>query len=198
MSSNYKKAAPKTPAPAPSTALAEAPKTQPVEQVQSLRRPTQKAAAHPVADDKDRKRKERLGEIKLELHSALLDNLNLAALDTATEADLRAEIHSISSEILQEKGIVLNREDRARLTQELYDEVKGLGPLETLLKDDTISDILVNGPHQIFIEREGRLVVSDVTFKDEKHLLRIIDKIVSAVGRRVDESNPYVDARLAD
>ncbi|HAW48650.1 MAG TPA: type II secretion system protein E, partial [Roseovarius sp.] len=87
---------------------------------------------------------------------------------------------------------------RARLTQELYDEVKGLGPLETLLKDDTISDILVNGPHQIFIEREGRLVVSDVTFKDEKHLLRIIDKIVSAVGRRVDESNPYVDARLAD
>src|SRR5690606_30061524 len=95
-------------------------------------------------------------------------------------------------------NIVLNREDRVSLAQELYDEVRGLGPLETLLKDDTVNDILVNGPQQIFIERDGKLELSDVTFKDEKHLLRIIDKIVSAVGRRVDESNPYVDARLAD
>ena len=74
----------------------------------------------------------------------------------------------------------------------------GLGPLETLLKDDTVNDILVNGPQQIFVERDGKLQLTDVTFKDEKHLLRIIDKIVSAVGRRVDESNPYVDARLKD
>ena len=76
--------------------------------------------------------------------------------------------------------------------------MRGLGPLETLLKDDTVNDILVNGPHQIFVERAGKLELSDITFKDEKHLLRIIDKIVSAVGRRVDESNPYVDARLQD
>ena len=74
----------------------------------------------------------------------------------------------------------------------------GLGPLETLLQDETVSDILVNGPHQIFVERSGKLELSDIAFKDEKHLMRIIDKIVSAVGRRVDESNPYVDARLAD
>ena len=154
--------------------------------------------AIPVAADKNRKRKERLGEIKLELHRALLDNLNLAALDTATEQDLRMEINSIATEVLQEKGIVLNREERSQLNQELYDEVKGLGPLESLLKDDSIADILVNGPQQIFIERNGKLELSDVTFKDEKHLLRIIDKIVSAVGRRVDESNPYVDARLQD
>ncbi|OWU86419.1 type II secretion system protein E [Oceanicola sp. 22II-s10i] len=152
----------------------------------------------PVAADKNRKRKERLGEIKLELHRALLDNLNLAALDSASEQDLRMEINSIATEVLQEKGIVLNREERSQLNQELYDEVKGLGPLESLLKDDTIADILVNGPQQIFIERNGKLELSDVTFKDERHLLRIIDKIVSAVGRRVDESNPYVDARLQD
>ncbi|MEL6120676.1 MAG: CpaF family protein [Pseudomonadota bacterium] len=165
----------------------------------SLRKPLPKAA---VADapvvEKERKRKERLAEIKLDLHRSLLDNLNLAALDSATENDLRAEISSISAEVLQEKSIVLNREDRASLTQELYDEVRGLGPLETLLQDDTVNDILVNGPQQIFVERAGKLMLSDVTFKDEKHLLRIIDKIVSAVGRRVDESNPYVDARLAD
>lgn len=164
----------------------------------SLRRQPSKPAALPRPADKERKRKERMAEIKLDLHRSLLDNLNLAALDTATEADLRSEISSIASEVLEEKGIVLNREDRATLTQELYDEVKGLGPLETLLKDDTVNDILVNGPHQIFVERDGKLELSDVTFKDEKHLLRIIDKIVSAVGRRVDESNPYVDARLAD
>src|SRR5690606_31101703 len=84
------------------------------------------------------------------------------------------------------------------LHQELYDEVMGLGPLEALLKDDTVNDILVNGPNRVFVERAGKLQLTDVTFRDERHLLRIIDKIVSAVGRRVDESNPYCDARLAD
>ena len=175
------------------------PATRPVEAVNpSMRRAQAIAPAQTVAMDRDRKRRERLGEIKLELHRSLLDNLNLSALDTATESDLRAEITSIASEVLEEKGIVLNREDRTQLTQELYDEVKGLGPLETLLKDDSVNDILVNGPQRIFVERGGKLELTDITFKDEKHLLRIIDKIVSAVGRRVDESNPYVDARLAD
>ncbi len=166
--------------------------------ITSLRRPLPVTDARAAPQDKERKRKERLGEIKLDLHRSLLDNLNLSALDTATEADLRAEISAITAEVLEERSIVLNREERSTLTQELYDEVRGLGPLETLLKDDTVNDILVNGPHQIFIERDGKLEMSDVTFKDEKHLLRIIDKIVSAVGRRVDESNPYVDARLLD
>jgi len=148
--------------------------------------------------DKEKRRKERLGEIKLELHKALLDNLNLAALENASEQELRAEITAIANESLEEMGIVLNREERTALNQDLFFEVTGLGPLETLLKDDTVNDILVNGPQQIFVERDGKLQLTDVTFKDEKHLLRIIDKIVSAVGRRVDESNPYVDARLAD
>ncbi|UWQ98943.1 CpaF family protein [Rhodobacteraceae bacterium S2214] len=157
-----------------------------------------KPAGDVVAADKEKRRKVRLGEIKLELHKALLDNLNLAALETASEADLRAEINAIATESLEEMGIVLNREERTTLSQDLFFEVTGLGPLETLLQDDTVNDILVNGPQQVFVERAGKLELSDVTFKDEKHLLRIIDKIVSAVGRRVDESNPYVDARLQD
>ncbi len=163
-----------------------------------IRRPLKKKAAEPAASDRERKRKERLGEIKIELHRELLENLNLAALESAGEAELRAEISAIASEVLETKNIVLNREDRSQLNKELYDEVTGLGPLEALLQDDTVNDILVNGPQQIFVERSGKLEISDITFKDEKHLMRIIDKIVSAVGRRVDESNPYVDARLAD
>ncbi len=182
--------APKTVAPVES-----APRTQ---NVNSLRRPMPTRAADPNSGEKERKRRERMQEIKLELHRGLLENLNLAALERATEAELRTEISTIAGEILEEKGIVLNREDRQQINKELYDEVTGLGPLETLLKDETVSDILVNGPQQIFVEREGKLELSEITFKDEKHLLRIIDKIVSAVGRRVDESNPYVDARLQD
>ena len=200
MFSRYKKSGTATAKAAKPKEPANLPKTKPVEAPapSSLRRPVPAQKARAQMADKERKRKERLAEIKLDLHRSLLDNLNLAALDTATEADLRSEISSITAEVLEERSIVLNREDRSTLTQELYDEVKGLGPLETLLKDDTINDILVNGPQQIFVERAGKLELTDVTFKDEKHLLRIIDKIVSAVGRRVDESNPYVDARLAD
>ncbi len=206
MFSRYKKTADrpaggKAPAPAAKPVLQ--PATRPadaaaISSATSMRRAQAIAPAATIAMDRDRKRRERLGEIKLELHRHLLDNLNLGALDTASENDLRAEITAIASEVLEEKGIVLNREDRTQLTQELYDEVKGLGPLETLLKDDSVNDILVNGPQRIFVERNGKLELTDITFKDEKHLLRIIDKIVSAVGRRVDESNPYVDARLAD
>ena len=200
MFSKYKKpgdVAVATPAP---KAKAPAPQQQPEEAVApkpaSMRRVAQAATVAP--QDRDVKRKQRMSDIKLELHRALLENLNLAALEHASEQDLRSEINEISTEILAEKSIVLNREDRVQLNSELYDEVTGLGPLETLLKDDSVNDILVNGPQQIFVERAGKLQLTDVTFKDEKHLLRIIDKIVSAVGRRVDESNPYVDARLKD
>ena len=185
------------PAPtAPVSAAQAAPK--PSALMQRMPSQTAKSVAVAVAPDKDQKRKERLGEIKLELHKRLLDSLNLAALEHAAEADLRAEIVAISAEALEEMSIVLNKDDRLTIYQELYDEVMGLGPLEPLLKDETVNDILVNGPRRIFVERSGKLELTNITFKDEKHLLRIIDKIVSAVGRRVDESNPYVDARLAD
>ena len=154
--------------------------------------------AEAVAAEKDKKRKERLMELKVELHKKLLENLNLAALETATEANLKAEIAAITAETLDDMSVALNKDDRTSLNQELYDEVMGLGPLETLLKDESVNDILVNGPKRIFVERAGKLQLTDITFKDERHLLRIIDKIVSAVGRRVDESNPYCDARLQD
>ena len=159
---------------------------------------TQKAAAEAMASDRDKKRKERLTELKVEIHKRLLEDLNLAALENASEQQLRGEISSLANEALEDMSVALNKDDRLALTQELYDEVMGLGPLEPLLKDETINDILVNGPKRIFIERAGKLTLSDVTFRDERHLLRIIDKIVSAVGRRVDESNPYCDARLTD
>jgi pilus assembly protein CpaF len=208
MFSRYKKpsgpeARPATTAPAktletPSNAAAAS--SAPANRGLVTRKPTAPApvSAQAAAADKERKRKERMSELKVELHKRLLDNLNLSALEHATESDLRQEIVAITTEALDEMSFVLNKDERTILTQELYDEVMGLGPLEPLLKDDTVNDILVNGPQQIFVERDGKLSLSEITFKDEKHLLRIIDKIVSAVGRRVDESNPYVDARLAD
>jgi pilus assembly protein CpaF len=158
----------------------------------------QRVAAEAVAADKEKKRKERLTELKVEIHKRLLEDLNLSALESASEQQLKGEIAALASEALDDMSVALNKDDRLALNQELYDEVMGLGPLEPLLKDETINDILVNGPKRIFIERAGKLQLSDVTFRDERHLLRIIDKIVSAVGRRVDESNPYCDARLQD
>ena len=196
MFSRYKKTASEAAAPQAAVVAAAQPAAAPAKQ--AAPKPMPKRAAQAAPADKEKKRKERLAEIKLELHRSLLDNLNLAALDHASESELKEEISAIATETLQEKAIVLNREERMTLNQDLYDEVKGLGPLEPLLKDETVSDILVNGPQQIFVEQGGKLQLSDITFKDEKHLMRIIDKIVSAVGRRVDESNPYVDARLQD
>ncbi len=200
MFSKYKKTPPARPDAAAPAGAAPAPQAAPAKtNVTPMAQPKpSKKPAQPSPVDKEKKRKERLAEIKLDLHKALLDNLNLAALETATEQELRTEINAIASETLEEMGVVLNREERQSLNQDLYFEVTGLGPLEPLLKDDDVNDILINGPHQIFVERRGKLELSDITFKDERHLMRIIDKIVSAVGRRVDESNPYVDARLAD
>ena len=157
-----------------------------------------KAPAQAVPSDKEKKRQERFSNIKLQLHAKLLDTLNLSAIEAATERELRSEIQLITDEFLTEKTIILNRDEREMLNNDLYDEVVGLGPLESLLRDDSIADILVNGPQQIFVERNAKLTLSEVKFKDEKHLQRIIGKIVAAVGRRVDESNPYVDARLLD
>ena len=201
MFSKYKKNASAAATTSKKAPISVVPSEAPVEAAperKSLMRDMPKRAAEATSGDKEKRRKERLFEIKLELHKSLLDNLNLAALETATEQDLRAEINAITQESLEKMGIVLNRDERQTLSQDLFFEVTGLGPLETLLKDESVNDILVNGPQQIFVERDGKLQLTDITFKDERHLMRIIDKIVSAVGRRVDESNPYVDARLAD
>jgi len=154
--------------------------------------------AEKVELSRDEKRKLRMIELRQQMHRRLLENLNLGAIETASDADLKREITAITADGLQEQGTVLSKDERASLNQELFDEVTGLGPLETLLKDDTINDILINGCKNIFIERAGILEKSSVEFSDEDHLRRVIDKIVSAVGRRIDESTPYVDARLAD
>jgi len=206
MFSRFKKEQATTTQPPPSRAVPQPPEApvsgspQPVAPPRQAPRggKAQAAPAAPQPADRERRRKQRIIELKSELHQRLLDNLNLSALDSASEAELRSEIASITAEALSEINFVLTSDERMVLNQDLYHEVRGLGPLEPLLKDETVNDILVNGPQRVFVERDGKLQLTDVTFKDERHLLRIIDKIVSAVGRRVDESNPYVDARLAD
>lgn len=137
-------------------------------------------------------------ELKVELHRQLLDVINLSALESMSRAQVEAEIGDIVQDLLAKQHHALNMEERRQLVSDVLDELLGLGPLEPLLKDPTINDILVNGYKTVFVERGGRLEETHVRFKDERHLLRIIQKIVSAVGRRIDESAPLCDARLAD
>jgi pilus assembly protein CpaF len=137
-------------------------------------------------------------ELKVQLHQRLLDVLNLTALDQMSREQIGAEVGGIIAEELTRQNQPLNNVERQQLTVDVLDELLGLGPLEPLLKDPTITDILVNGPNKVFVERFGVLEQTATRFKDDKHLLRIIQKIVSAVGRRIDESSPMVDARLAD
>jgi pilus assembly protein CpaF len=137
-------------------------------------------------------------DLKTRLHERLLDMLNLSAIDKVAPSDLRREVSTIVNELLAKEGVALNAKEFTQIVEEILDEVLGLGPLEPLLKDGSISDILVNSHNRVFVERQGRLEITRVRFKDERHLLRIIDKIVSGVGRRIDESQPWVDARLED
>ncbi|HEX4800833.1 MAG TPA: CpaF family protein [Sphingomicrobium sp.] len=137
-------------------------------------------------------------ELKVELHQRLLDLINLQALDQMSREQIQEEVGDIVAEELAKQNHALNHTERKQLVGDVLDELLGLGPLEPLLKDPTITDILVNGHARVFVERYGVLEPSPVRFKDEKHLFRIIQKIVSAVGRRIDESSPMVDARLAD
>ena len=137
-------------------------------------------------------------ELKVELHQRLLDVINLQALDQMSREQIEDEVGDIIYEELAKQNQALNNAERKKLVGDVLDELLGLGPLEPLLKDPTVTDILVNGHAHVFVERFGQLEPTPVRFKDERHLLRIIQKIVSAVGRRVDESAPLVDARLAD
>ena len=137
-------------------------------------------------------------ELKVELHQRLIELINLQALDKMSRQQIEAEVGDIVAEELAKQNEALNHAERKQLVGDVLDELLGLGPLEPLLKDPTITDILVNGHDNVFVERYGVLESSAARFKDEKHLVRIIQKIVSAVGRRIDESAPMVDARLAD
>ncbi|WP_170421742.1 CpaF family protein [Ruegeria arenilitoris] len=137
-------------------------------------------------------------DLKARMHNSLLDKLNLAVIEKVEEETLRGEIGKHVTELLRAEGRAMRSEEVKLLVEELMHEVLGLGPLEPLLADPTINDILVNGHKQIFVERSGILENTTARFRDERHLLRIIDKIVSRVGRRIDERQPWVDARLED
>jgi len=137
-------------------------------------------------------------ELKFTLHRKLLDKINLEALATIDNQRVRGEVRQALISLIDNEPTLLSGLEKQQICDEVLDEVFGLGPLEPLLQDSTISDILVNGHRQVYVERKGLLELTTVTFRDDQHLLRIIDKIVSQVGRRVDESTPMVDARLSD
>src|SRR2546422_1614513 len=137
-------------------------------------------------------------ELKRLIHGKLVDKLDLSRVSDLEGDTLRREIRLVVERLCDTENPLLNRMERERLIDEVLDETFGFGPLEVLLKDPTISDILVNGPHSVFVERRGKLEKTDVKFRDNEHLLQIIDRIVSKVGRRVDESSPMVDTRLPD
>ena len=139
-----------------------------------------------------------LQEIKSRVHRRLLERLNLSNLDSLDREQVVVEIRKVVHDLLSREVVPLNYEERDELVVQVLDEIFGLGPLEPLLKNPEISDILVNTYDQVFIERRGKLEPTDVRFKDDRHLLQVIDRIVSAVGRRIDDSAPMVDARLPD
>jgi len=137
-------------------------------------------------------------ELKFTLHRKLLDRINLDALASIDNDKIREEVRQAVLTIVDGEPNLLTANEKRQISEEVLNEVFGLGPLEPLLQDNSISDILVNGHRQVYVERKGLLDLTNVRFHDDGHLLRIIDKIVSQVGRRVDESNPMVDARLSD
>ena len=137
-------------------------------------------------------------DVKRRIHGKLVDKLDLSRVGDLKGDTLRREIRMVVEHLCDAEEALMNRQERDRLVEEVIDEVLGLGPLELILKDTSVSDILINGPKNIYVEKGGQMQKSDVVFRDNKHLLQIIDRIVSKVGRRVDETSPMVDARLED
>ena len=158
----------------------------------AMRKPAPRASARALPGHEQQR-------LKSTVHQELIKRLDLDKLGIAQETRSgQQQLLSAIQQIVGEQGVPLSGGERDRLAKEVLDEVFGLGPLEPLLQDDTISDILVNTFNQVYVERRGMLEPTAIAFKDNRHLLHIIDKIVSAVGRRIDESSPMVDARLKD
>src|SRR5687767_15023420 len=137
-------------------------------------------------------------DLKRQIHSKLVERLDFTRVKDLNSDALRRDIRRVIEHLCDTENPLLNRMEREKLIEEILDETLGFGPLEPLLKDPTISDILVNGPRKVYVERRGKLEKTDVIFRDNDHLLQIIDRIVSKVGRRVDETSPLCDARLPD
>ncbi|WP_341936325.1 CpaF family protein [Marinimicrobium sp. C2-29] len=163
--------------------------------------PDRREPAADAASEEARQRarqQQQVREWKRNLYGRLMKVVDLSLIDSLSEPEARAQIREICQRLMQEQAVPLNHSARAGLIKEIEDEMLGLGPLEPLLADASISDILINGAGKVYIERGGLLELTDVVFNDDAHLLNIIDRIVSGVGRRVDESSPMVDARLQD
>jgi pilus assembly protein CpaF len=156
--------------------------------------PQHRLAAPPLASQGD----EGSFELKSEMHRKLLGVLNLDKVATVPKDRLRSEIGRIVERLLEDERVPMTLAEQNKIVEEVLDEALGLGPLEPLLKEPSISDILVNGPNKVYIERAGKLSLTGVRFRDSAHLLHTIEKIVAQVGRRIDEAQPIVDARLAD
>ncbi len=137
-------------------------------------------------------------DTRLRLHGRLIDELDLSKLDRLEEGEMRRQVRSLVGDFARDESLALNSSELDDLGGSVFDEMVGLGPIEPLLQDDSIADILINGPFQVYVERRGELEMTPVRFRDNDHLLRIINRIVATVGRRIDESQPMVDARLPD
>ena len=156
---------------------------------------------HPEVNDPlriDARPTEDLLRLKAQLHRQLIGSMDLNALGTMNREQLRLEVRRVADDLCQRSANLLNRGERERLVNEVLDEAFGLGPLEPLMKDPTITDILINGHDTVYVERHGQLERANVAFADSQHLLHIIQRIVGQAGRRVDETSPMVDSRLPD
>jgi len=151
-----------------------------------------------IMEDNSKLEKSSYHELKSRIHQKLLDRVDLSVMEKLPSDRLINEIKDLVEQLLNEEKIPINLAERGNLVSDIQHEILGLGPLEPLLADPTISDILVNTYNQVYVERRGKLELTDAHFADNRHLLRIIDRIVSRIGRRVDESSPMVDARLSD
>jgi pilus assembly protein CpaF len=141
--------------------------------------------------------RESLREVKFRIQSRVIQDLD-PKLDLANQVEVRRQIEEIFGRVIDEEGLALTRAERVRMLEQITDEIIGLGPMEPLLRDDTVTEIMVNGPRQVYIERSGRLELTNVVFQNDDHVMRIIDRIIAPIGRRIDESSPMVDARLTD
>lgn len=164
--------------------------------------PSSRKAAAPVAPIGEgangSKTSDRVIDARVRIHRMLIEEINLVALESLPREEMRKQVHDFVSEKARDERLAINVAELESLVDDIVDEMVGLGPLEPLLKDPDIADILINGHENCFVEKKGRLQKVNIPFKDEAHLLRVISKIVAAVGRRVDESQPMVDARMAD
>jgi pilus assembly protein CpaF len=141
--------------------------------------------------------RESFRDVKFRIQNRVIQDLD-PKLDLSNQVEVRRQIEDIFGKVIDEEGLALTRAERVRMLEQITDEIIGLGPMEPLLRDESISEVMVNGPRQVYIERSGKLELTNVVFQNDDHVMRIIDRIISPIGRRVDESSPMVDARLTD